>query len=78
MTALLKLRVRLPSDHEAQDVYSVEEARYRFNWGRDSFRVAVDGQHVRSFEELRDLNGQDRFKGRKFIEVEVLPRLAGG
>jgi len=51
MTALLKLRIRLPSDHEAEDVYSVEEARHRFTWGRDSFRVVVEGQHVRSFEE---------------------------
>ncbi len=75
---LPKLRIRLPSNHEAQDVYRVEEARYRFNWGRDPFLVVVEGQRVRSFEELRDLAGQDRFKGRKFIEVEVPPRLAGG
>ena len=77
ITTLLKLRGRLPSDHEAQDDCSVEEARCRFNWGRDSFRVVVEGQHVRSFEQLRDLAGQDRFKDRKFIEVEVPPRLAG-
>ena len=78
MTALLKLRVRLPSDHEAQDVYSVEEARYRFNWGRDPFLVVVEGQVVSAFEELLDLVRQDRFKGREFIEVEVQPLLAGG
>ena len=43
MTALLKLSVRLPSDHEAQDIYSVEMGRYRFNWGRDPFLVVVEG-----------------------------------
>ena len=78
MTALPKLRVRLPSDHEPQDVYSVEEARYRFNWGRDPFLVVVEGQYVSSFEELLDLARQDRFKGREFLEVEVQPLLAGG
>jgi len=75
---LPKLRVKLPSDHQAQDVCSVEEARYRFNWGRDPFLVVVEGHHVRSFEELRDLAGQERFKGREFLEVEIHPLLAGG
>jgi len=75
---LPKLRIRLPSDHEAQDVYSVEEARYRFNWGRDPFLVVVEGQVVRSFEELLDLASQDRFKDREFLEVEIQPLLAGG
>jgi|OpeIllAssembly_1097287.scaffolds.fasta_scaffold495220_2 hypothetical protein len=75
---LPKLRIKLPSDHEAQDVYSVEEARYRFNWGRDPFLVVVEGQCVRSFEELIDLASQDRFTGREFLEVEIQPLLAGG
>jgi hypothetical protein len=75
---LPKLRIRLPSDHEAQDVCSVEEARYRFDWGRDPFLVVVEGQHVRSFEELLDLAGQERFKDREFLEVEIHPLLAGG
>jgi len=78
MTALPKLRVRLPSDHEPQDVYSVEEARYRFNWGCDPFLVVVEGQYVSSFEELLDLARQDRFKDREFLEVEIHPLLAGG
>jgi hypothetical protein len=38
----------------------------------------VEGHHVRSFEELRDLAGQERFKGREFLEVEIHPLLAGG
>jgi hypothetical protein len=75
---LPKLRIRLPSDHEAQDVCSVEEARYRFNWGRDPFLVVVEGQYVRSFAELLDLASQDRFKDREFLEVEIQPLLAGG
>lgn len=75
---LPKLRIKLPSDHEAQDVYTVEEARYRFNWGRDPFLVVVEGQVVRSFEELLDIARQDRFKDREFLEVEIQPLLAGG
>jgi hypothetical protein len=75
---LPKLRIRLPSDHEAQDVCSVEEARYRFNWGRDPFLVVVEGQYIRSFAELFDLASQDRFKDREFLEVEIQPLLAGG
>jgi hypothetical protein len=75
---LPKLRIRLPSDHEAQDVCGVEEARYRFNWGRDPFLVVVEGQVVRSFEELLDLASQDRFTVKEFLEVEIQPLLAGG
>jgi hypothetical protein len=77
-TGLPKLRVRLPSDHEAQDVYSIEEARYRFNWGRDPFLIVVEGRHVSSFDELLDLVRQERFKGRPFLDVEIQPLLAGG
>jgi len=41
------------------------------------FLVVVEGQHVRSFEGLRDLVGQERFKDREFLEVEIHPLLAG-
>ena len=70
---LPKLRVKLPSDHEAQDVYSVEEARYRFNWGRDPFLMVVEGQDVSSFEELVDLAGRTVSRAGSFLRSRSSP-----
>jgi hypothetical protein len=78
VSALPKLRIRLPAPSETRDICSLEQARYRFDWGRDPFLIVVEGQAVDSFENLMKLAGQDRFKDREFLEVEVQPLLAGG
>ena len=78
MSALPRLRIRLPAPSETRDVCSLEQARYRFNWGHDPFLVVVEGQAVSSFHDLMELAGQDRFKDKEFLEVEVHPLLAGG
>jgi hypothetical protein len=78
MPASKKLRIKLPSDSEARDVCSIEEARYRFNWGREPFVVIAEGEFVPCFDDLTKLAGEDRFKDREFLDVEIQPLLAGG
>ena len=78
MHASQKLRIRLPSENEAQDTCNLEEASYRFNWGHEPFVVVVEGQFVHSFDDLIALSKEDRFKDREFLEVDIQPMLAGG
>jgi hypothetical protein len=78
METLPKLRIKLPSENEARDICGLEEAKHRFNWGHEFFLVAVEGKVVNSYDELLAFAGQDRFKGREFLEVELEPLLAGG
>jgi hypothetical protein len=73
-----KLKIRLPSDNEAQDTCTLEEAVHRFNWGHEPFVVVVEGEFVPSFDDLIALSKQDRFKDREFLEVDIQPLLAGG
>ena len=78
LETLPKLRIKHPSQNEIQDICSLEQAKYRFNWGREFFIVAVEGQVVNSYEELLSFAKQDRLKGKEFLEVELEPLLAGG
>ena len=73
MKTLPKLRIKHPSQNEIQDTCSLEQARHRFNWGHEFFLVAVEGKVVNSYDELLAFAGQDRFKGREFLEVELEP-----
>ena len=73
-----KLKIRLPSDSEPQEVCTIEEAMHRFNWGHEPFVVVVEGEYVPSFDDLMALSKQDRFKDREYLEVDIQPLLAGG
>jgi len=78
MGATPKLRIRLPSDNEASDLCSLEEAKYRFNWGREPFVVVAEGKFIPSFDDLIELAKEDRFKDKEFLEVDIQTLLAGG
>ncbi len=78
MNALLKLRIKLPSENTAPEIFSWEQASYRFNWGHEPYLIVVEGQFINSFEDLMEFAKQDRFEGREFLEVEIQPLLAGG
>jgi hypothetical protein len=78
LSLLPKLKIRLPSQNEAQDICTLEQAKYRFNWGHEPFLIVVEGQFVNSFDDLMKLAKQDRFKEKEFLEVEIQPLLAGG
>jgi hypothetical protein len=40
--------------------------------------VLVDGRRVRSYDELMQLVTQDNYKTKEFIEVVLIPSIAGG
>ena len=48
-----------------------EQARYRFTYGEDVL-VIVEGQLVRSYEELSQLVSEAVYQDREFLEVELL------
>ena len=54
-----------------------EQAMYRFSYGDDAVLV-VEGQIVKTFEELTQLTSQDRYRGREFLEASLLPPMVIG
>ncbi len=75
---LPKLRIKLPSSHEADDICDLQEAEHRFNWGHEPFLILVEKQPISSYEELIEFVKRNSFKDREFLEVELQPLLAGG
>jgi|YelNatPaOPRAMG01_1025707.scaffolds.fasta_scaffold391698_1 hypothetical protein len=78
MSAKPKLRIKLPHQQEAQEICTIEDAQYRFNWGHEPFLIIVEGKSISSFDELIELTKQEHFEGRDFLNVEIQPLLAGG
>ena len=78
MAILKKLKIKLPYNNETQDICTIEEAMYRFNWGHEPFLIIVEGRFVSSFEELIRLSEEEPFKEKDFLDVEIQPLLAGG
>jgi len=78
MSKLPKLKVQSPfgSGNEG-DICNLEQARHRFDYGSESV-VLVDGQVVNSYEELTQVVTQERYKDKEFLEVVLLPLIAGG
>jgi hypothetical protein len=78
MSSLPKLRIKLPFQKAAEEVCSLQQMKFRFNWGHEPFLIVVEGQPIGSFEELEELVQQDLFKDKEFLEVEVRNILVGG
>ncbi len=78
MPKLPRLRIKPSSPGAPEDVFDLEQARYRFNWGHEPFLIVVEGQPVSSYEELTQLAEQDLFGEKEVLEVELHPLLAGG
>ena len=55
----------------------VAQAKYRFSYGGDVL-VMVEGNLVRSYEELVQLASQDEYRDRELLEVELLPMAVVG
>jgi len=77
MPTLPKLKVKLPFGYPDEDICELEQAKYRFSYG-DEYLVVVEGQVINSYEELAQLASRDDYKDKEFIEVVLLPALAGG
>lgn len=73
-----KLKIRLPHSDNANEICTIEEAQYRFNWGHEPFLIIVEGHPVSSYEELIELTKDEHLKERDFLNVEIQPLLVGG
>ncbi len=78
MADLPKLRIKLESQHVPEDTCSLEEAQYRFNWGREPFVIVVEGRVISTYEELKTLAGEDPYSNKEYLDVELAPILMGG
>lgn len=78
MSKLPKLKVQSPFGSENEgDICDLEQAKNRFDYGSETV-VLVDGQIVNSYEELVQIAAQERYKDKEFLEVVLLPLIAGG
>lgn len=78
MSSLPKLRIKLPSQKVAEEVCSLEQMKFRFDWGHEPLLILVEGQAIGSYEQLEELVQQDVFKDKEFLEVDVRNILVGG
>jgi hypothetical protein len=78
MSEVPKLRIKSTSQKVAEEVCTLEQMKYRFNWGHEPFLILVEGQVIGSYEELIELAKRDRFENREFLEAEVQNILVGG
>jgi hypothetical protein len=59
-----------------EDMCELEEAKYFLNFAGQI--IVVDGQNVRSYEELVTIASQEKYKDQDFIEVVQIPAVTGG
>jgi hypothetical protein len=60
----------------AEDICELEQARYLFDF--DARIVVADGQKMNSYDELVRLAGDDNHRDKEYIEIVLLPAIAGG
>ncbi len=71
---LPKLKItKWNGEEEVQDIEKWEE----FPFGIDDL-VVVEGQEIYSYAELLELAGKEPYKNQKFINLRILPLIAGG
>jgi hypothetical protein len=59
-----------------EDICELEQARYFLNF--DDRIILVEGQRVKSWEELVQVAGQDKNRDKEYLEVVSLPTIMGG
>jgi hypothetical protein len=59
-----------------ESICDLDQAGYLFEIG--DILVLVDGQRIVSYDELVKLVARDKYKDRQFVEVVLLPAVAGG
>ncbi len=72
-----KLKIRLPFGHQDDIICELVDAKYRFSFDSDLV-VVVEGQAVKSFDELIKIANRQDLKKKEFIEVKLFPLFAGG
>ncbi len=70
-----KLLVKVFGD-PGEDIYALEEVKYLFNFADQI--VVIDGQNVRSYDELVKIVSEERYRNQELIEVVQIPAITGG
>ena len=76
MTKLPKLKVKGLGWDVSKEICDFEQAKY-FPFGHDVV-IVVEGQVIRSYDDIIQLVAQDRYKDKEFLEVMFLPIIVGG
>jgi hypothetical protein len=59
-----------------EDMCELEEAKYLIDFSRQI--IVIDGQQIRSYDELAKVASQEKYRNREFIEVVQVPAITGG
>jgi hypothetical protein len=59
-----------------EDICDLDQAGYLFDIGE--LMIMVEGQKIASYDGLVKLISQDRYKDKQYVEVVLLPAIAGG
>jgi hypothetical protein len=59
-----------------EDICDLDQAGYLFDIGE--IMIMVAGQKIASYDSLVKLISQDRYKDKQYVEVVLLPAIAGG
>ena len=70
-----KLLIKIFGD-PGEDMCELEEAKYLIDFS--SQIIVIDGQHIRSYEELVQIASQEKYRNQEFIEVVQVPAVTGG
>ncbi len=59
-----------------EDICELEEAKYLLDFANRI--IVIDGQGVRSYDELVKIVSQEKYSNQEFVEVVQIPAIAGG
>jgi hypothetical protein len=59
-----------------EDLCELEEAEYLLDFANRT--VVVDGQEIRSFNELKKIVSLEQYRDQEFVEVIQIPAITGG
>ena len=70
-----KLLIRVFGD-PGEDMCELEDAKYLIDFS--SQIIVIDGQQIRSYDELVKIASQEKHRHQEFIEVVQVPAVTGG
>ena len=73
---LPKIKIKLPPGFPEEEPFPLEEAKTRINFEGGTF--FVDSHLVKSYNDLVQLVGREKYRDREFLEVVALLFMAGG
>ena len=78
MSKLPKLKIQSLYGPEGEaDICDLEQAKSRFIYGAETI-IVVEGQVVSSYDELVELTEMEKYKDHDFLQVVLMPFIAGG